>query len=72
MKIYTATTDTKVLKTIDTSSGATVATAFLPGDLITGPIVTGDRVTVVCKKGTVSTGYVYKLENLQLVSTFPS
>lgn len=71
MKVYTATADNEVLKTIDTSSGATVATIHLPGQLVSGPIVTGDRVTIVVKKGSTSTGYVYKIENLQVVSTFP-
>lgn len=71
MKVYTAAADNDVLKTIDTSSGATVATIHLPGQLVSGPIVTGDRVTIVVKKGSVSTGYVYKIENLQVVSTFP-
>lgn len=58
------------LKCIDANTGVLQNSMRFVGDLISGPVVTGDRVTIVIKKGNTNFGYVYKLPNFLLSTTF--
>ena len=69
-KIYTVVSDGQTLRCIDAESGVPVNTHRLDGDIISGPIVTGDRATVVVKKGGINQGLVFKIPALYVVSTF--
>ena len=70
-KNYTVTiTGNDGLKCIDANTGVLQNSMRFVGTLISGPIVTGDRVTIVVKKGNTNFGYVYKLPNFLLATTF--
>jgi len=69
-RMYTVTVDGRNLKCIDVESGAPVNTYTVNGDVVSGPIVTGDRATVVVRKGGINQGLVFKIPTLYVVSTF--
>jgi sRNA-binding regulator protein Hfq len=68
--MYTVVADGKTLRCIDAESGVPVNTYTVNGDVISGPIVTGDRATVVVRKGGINQGLVFKIPTLYVVSTF--
>lgn len=69
-RMYTVVADGKVLKCIDAESGVPVNKHTVDGDVVSGPIVTGDRATVVIRKGGINQGLVFKIPALYVVSTF--
>lgn len=70
-KIYTVVpTGTNGLKCVDANTGILQNSMRYTGVLVSGPVVTGDRVTIVVKKGNTNFGYVYKLPNFLLLTTF--
>ena len=68
--MYTVVADGKTLRCIDAESGVPVNTYTVNGDIVSGPIVTGDRATVVIRKGGINQGLVFKIPTLYVVSTF--
>jgi sRNA-binding regulator protein Hfq len=68
--MYTVVADGKTLRCIDAESGVPVNTYTVNGDIVSGPIVTGDRATVVVRKGGINQGLVFKIPTLYVVSTF--
>jgi sRNA-binding regulator protein Hfq len=68
--MYTVVADGKTLRCIDAESGVPVNTYTVNGDITSGPIVTGDRATVVVRKGGINQGLVFKIPTLYVVSTF--
>jgi hypothetical protein len=68
--IYTVILDGEILKCIDTSSGMTMGTINITGELASGPIVTGNRCTVILKNYMGTQGKVYKLPSFDVVTTF--
>jgi len=69
-KTYTVIHSGNMLRCIDAITGNLVNTYRYDGMLVSGPIVTGDRVTIVVKKGNTSSGYVLKMPSLLRTSTF--
>lgn len=69
-KVFTVTSDGTTLKCIDAKTGNQFNTLRLNGTLVSGPIVTGDRVTVVIRQGNTNFGKVFKLPSFLLTSTF--
>jgi len=69
-RLFTVTSDGTVLKCIDANTGTQHNTYRLNGTLISGPIVTGDRVTIVVRRGNTNFGQVLKLPSFMLTSTF--
>ena len=69
-RMYTVVADGKTLRCIDAESGVPVNTYTVNGDIVSGPIVTGDRATVVIRKGGINQGLVFKIPTLYVVSTF--
>ena len=69
-KIYTVVASGRTLRCIDAESGVPVNTHTVDGDVVSGPIVTGDRATVVISKGGINQGLVFKIPALYVVSTF--
>ena len=69
-RIYTVVADGKILRCVDAESGVPVNTHTVNGDIISGPIVTGDRATIVVRKGNINQGFVFKIPSLYVVSTF--
>lgn len=67
---YTVVADRNMLKCIDAESGIPVNTHRVDGDVVSGPIVTGDRATVVVRKNNLNQGLVFKIPALYVVSTF--
>ena len=68
--IYTVILDGEILKCIDTSSGMTMGTINITGELASGPIVTGNRCTVILKNYMGTQGKVYMLPSFDVVTTF--
>lgn len=69
-KVYTVIPDGDKLKCYDTAHGALVNTYNFNGEVINGPIVTGDRVTVVLKTESGKFGKILSLPSFGLVSNF--
>lgn len=69
---YTVTigNDGQSLKCIDASTGLMHNTYRYNGILTSGPIVTGDRCTIVVRRGGTNYGIVLKLPSFLLTSTF--
>jgi hypothetical protein len=68
--VYTVILDGELLKCIDTSSGMVIGSMNIIGNLSSGPIVTGDRCTVVINNYTGTQGRVFKLPSFEVVTTF--
>lgn len=68
--IYTVIVDGQNLKCIDTSNGSTLGGTNIVGEVVSGPIVTDDRCTVVFKNHMGRKGIIYKLPNFSTVSGF--
>lgn len=69
-KVYTVIAEKDKFKCIDTSNGMTVNIFTFNGEIVSGPVVTGDRMTVVVKSGSGLIGRVFSLPNFSIVSTF--
>ena len=68
--IYAVIVDGQNLKCIDTSNGTTLGGTNIIGEVVSGPIVTDDRCTVVFKNHMGRKGTVYKLPHFSVVSGF--
>jgi len=55
---------------VDTKTGAYVNRFHIPGQLVNGPIVSGDSCTIVTKANNVNTGYVIKVPTGYLINRF--
>lgn len=69
-KNFTVVGDGVTLKCIDANTGTQYNTYRINGTLVSGPVVTGDRVTIVVRQGNVNMGRVLKLPSFMLTSTF--
>jgi hypothetical protein len=69
-KIFTVVSDGTSLRCIDALTGTQYNTYRYNGTLISGPIVTGDRATVVLRRSNTNFGEVLKLPSFMLTSTF--
>jgi len=69
-KNFTVTGSNNVLRCVDAFTGTQYNSYRINGTLISGPVVTGDRVTIVVKRGTTNTGIVLKLPTFMQTSTF--
>jgi hypothetical protein len=67
IKNYTVIQDGGILKCINTSNGSILGSINITNKIITNPIVTGERCTVVYEGGR---GFVYKLPNFNIATTF--
>jgi hypothetical protein len=68
--VYTVIIDGQNIKCIDTSNGMTVGAMNIIGSVVSGPIVTDDRCTVVFDNYMGKKGMIYKLPGFNVVSTF--
>ena len=68
--VYTVIVEGDFLKCIDTSSGAIVGSINVIGKVLSGPMVTGDRCTVVFNSYMGNQGKVYKLPYFNVVTGF--
>lgn len=68
--VYSVVVHNNKLRCIDTSSGSTINTIQVIGDIITGPIVTGDRCVIVVKMSNGVRGRILKLPSLSTSTTF--
>jgi hypothetical protein len=55
---------------IDVTTGAHVNRFNIPGDLVNGPIVSGDSCTIVTKTSNLNTGYVIKIPTGYMINRF--
>lgn len=62
--------DRNTIKTIDTTTGAIKYVRHVGGEIETGPVVSGDTVTVTVKEPQGKVTKVYKLPNLFLQKSF--
>jgi hypothetical protein len=69
-KVYTVIVDSDKLKCYDTQDGSLQGTLTFIGKVVNGPVVTGDRVTVVLETASGRQGRIYGLPLLNAVSTF--
>lgn len=68
--VYSVVVHNNKLRCINTSNGSTINSIQIDGEIITGPIVTGDRCVVVVKKGNGTKGRILKLPSLSTSTTF--
>lgn len=68
--IYTVVVDGNLLKCIDTANGSICGNTNIIGDVVSGPIVTEDRCTMIFKNYMGRQGKVYKLPLFDVVTTF--
>lgn len=68
--IYSVIVDGNLLRCIDTANGSICGTTNIIGDVVSGPIVTEDRCTIVFKNYMGRQGKVYKLPVFNVVTTF--
>jgi hypothetical protein len=69
-KIFTVVGDGTSLRCIDALTGTQYNVYRYNGTLVSGPIVTGDRATIVLRRGNTNFGEVLKLPSFMLTSTF--
>lgn len=69
-KVYTVIPDGDKLKCIDTQTGSLINTYNFNGEVLNGPIVTGDRATIVLKTVSGKIGKILSLPSFGLVSNF--
>lgn len=68
--VYSVVAERMKLRCIDTKNGSIVATIALPGEIVSGPIVTGDRCVVVIKTTMGNKGKIFKLPNFNIITSF--
>ena len=59
-----------VFAIIDAKNGNIVNRFNLPGDVVSGPIVTSDTCSVVTKQSTMQIGYIVKLPAGNIINRF--
>ena len=69
-KNFTVTSTNNSLRCIDANTGTQYNEYRFSGMLVSGPIVTGDRATIVIRRGNTNLGIVLKLPTFVLTSTF--
>jgi len=69
-KVYAVIVDGDKLKAYDTQGGSLRGTFTYTGTVINGPVVTGDRCTVVFETPTGKIGRIFSLPGFNQVSTF--
>lgn len=69
-KVYTVIVDGDKLKCYDTQTGSIQSAYTFNGSVANGPIITGDRVTVVFETPTGKVGRILSLPNFNQVSSF--
>lgn len=69
-KNFTVTSTNNTLRCVDAFTGTQYNTYRINGTLVSGPVVTGDRVTIVIKRGSTNYGIVLKLPTFMQTSTF--
>ena len=71
-KLYTVTLKgTDTINIVDAEKGVTVNRTRIKGEIINGPIVVGDRFTVVTRQPNGSTmGFIYKLPAGTILNRF--
>lgn len=69
-KVFAVIVDNDQLKCYDTTSGSLQGTYTFNGKVLNGPIVTGDRVTIVFETAAGKTGRIFKLPSFSAVSSF--
>lgn len=62
--------DNNRIQILDSVKGVKSLTVNPGGDIISGPIVTGDRFTIVVRRGSSQESRIYSLRSGQLISTF--
>jgi hypothetical protein len=70
--LYTVAVKSKnLIHIIDAKKGVTVNRTTIRGEIITGPIVVGDRFTVVAKQANgTNMGFIYKLPTGIIIDRF--
>jgi hypothetical protein len=68
--VYSVVAERLKLRCINTNNGNIVATITLPGEIVSGPIVTGDRCVVVIKTTLGNKGKIFKLPNFSIITSF--
>jgi hypothetical protein len=68
--IYTVIVDKDHLKCLDTSNGSIMGSTNFIGTVLSGPIVTEDRCTVVFDSYMGRKGKIFKLPSFSTVSSF--
>ena len=69
-KVYTVVVDGDKLKSYDIQTGSIQSAYTFNGTVVNGPIVTGDRVTVVFETPTGKVGRILSLPNFNQISSF--
>lgn len=69
-KNFTVVGSNNSLKCIDAFTGTQYNTYHINGTLVSGPVVTGDRVTIVVRRGDTNHGIVLKLPSFMQTSVF--
>lgn len=69
-KVYTCVVDGDKVKCFDTQNGSLQGALTFSGEVLNGPIVTGDRVTIVFNTPTGKMGKIFTLPSFNQVSTF--
>jgi hypothetical protein len=69
--IYNVIVDGSHFRCMDTSNGMQLGLSGINGTVISGPIVSGDRMTVILKDNLGNQkGYVMKLPSFNTITTF--
>jgi hypothetical protein len=55
---------------VDAKTGNIVNRFNIPGELYSGPIVSGDACTIVTRVGNIQTGYVVKIPTGNIINRF--
>lgn len=68
--VFTVIVDGNDLKCINTSNGMIVSSINILGNIISGPIVTDDRCTIVFNDNGARKGRIFKIPSFSLSSSF--
>lgn len=68
--VYSVVVHNNRLRCINTSSGSTVNSINISGEIVTGPIVTANRCVIVVKTSKGTIGRILKLPSLSTSTTF--
>lgn len=68
--IYSVVVINNKVTCINTSSGSTVGTYTFNGEVVSTPIVTGDRCVILFKTSSGIKGKIMKLPNFSTITTF--
>lgn len=60
----------KIVKVFNPKTGNVYRTFTLPGDVINGPVQSGNTFTVILKVGSKQEGRIYKLPSCLLIKKF--